>query len=43
MLDRDPFDIETAEPSTLLQFCAILLFVGVGIALLIIAATPVPQ
>lgn len=30
------------EPSNLLQFAAVVLFIGAGIALAIIAATPVP-
>ncbi len=38
----DPLSIENAEPSNLLVLGAIALFVGCGIALLIVAATPIP-
>jgi hypothetical protein len=35
-------EIIKPEPSNLLQFAAIVLFIGAGIAFAIIAATPVP-
>lgn len=39
--DVEP-EIIKPEPSNLLQFAAVVLFIGAGIALAIIAATPVP-
>lgn len=42
MRKPDLVDIENAEPSTLLQLAAIGLFVASILALLIVAATPIP-
>jgi hypothetical protein len=41
MQEPEPEPIK-AEPSNLIQFVAIVLFIGAGIAFAIIAATPVP-
>jgi hypothetical protein len=42
MRKPDPVEIENAEPSTLVTFAALALFIGFCFALLIIAATPMP-